>query len=108
MFDEFIQTKFFGFLSCCIAFAMLCYFVWKTGYASGYKNGIKDNPKNREVHTYIYEDGRMLRFIPGVVRPCAGYYKCFRGDTTKCEGDADAECWITAAYVATEDRHDQN
>lgn len=68
-FDEFIQTKFFGFLSCCLAFAMLCYFIWKTGYASGYQNGIKDNPKNREVHTYIYEDGRMLRFIPGVDRP---------------------------------------
>lgn len=54
----------------------------------------------------------MVRWLsvhfPGVVRPCAGYYKCFRGDTTKCEGDADAECWITAAYVATEDRHDQD
>ncbi len=54
----------------------------------------------------------MVRWLsvhfPGVVRPCAGYYKCFRGDTTKCEGDADAECWITAAYVATEGRHDQN
>ena len=69
MFDEFIQTKFFGFLSCCLTFAMLCYFIWKTGYASGYQNGINDNPKNREVHTYIYEDGRMLRFIPGVDRP---------------------------------------
>lgn len=54
----------------------------------------------------------MVRWLsvhfPGVVRPCAGYYKCFRGDTTKCEGDADAECWITAAYVATEGRHDQD
>ena len=39
--------------------------------------------------------------IPDELRPCAGYYKCFRGDTTKCECDADAECWITAAYVAT-------
>ena len=68
-FDEFMQTKFFGFLFCCLAFAMLCYFVWKTGYASGYQNGIEDNPKNREVHTYIYEDGRMLRFIPGIERP---------------------------------------
>lgn len=46
--------------------------------------------------------------IPGEARPCAGYYKCFRGDTIKCEGEADAECWITAAYVATEDRHDQD
>lgn len=68
-FDEFIQTKFFGFLSCCIAFAMLVYFVWKTGYSSGYAKGIKDNPKNREVHTYIYNDGRMLRFVPGIDRP---------------------------------------
>lgn len=51
----------------------------------------------------------MVRWLsvhfPDGLRPCAGYYKCFRGDTTKCEGDADAECWITAAYVATEDRH---
>lgn len=54
----------------------------------------------------------MVRWLsvhfPGEARPCAGYYKCFRGDTTKCEGDADAECWIAAAYVATEDRHDQD
>ena len=68
-FDEFMQTKFFGFLFCCLAFAMLCYFVWKTGYASGYQNGIEDNPKNREIHTYIYDDGRMLRFSPGIERP---------------------------------------
>lgn len=68
-FDEFMQTKFFGFLFCCLAFAMLCYFVWKTGDASGYQNGIEDNPKNREVHTYIYDDGRMLRFAPGIERP---------------------------------------
>lgn len=41
--------------------------------------------------------------IPGVVRPCAGCSrKCFLGDITKCEGDADAECWIAAAYAATE------
>ena len=41
--------------------------------------------------------------IPGVVRPCAGYSrKCFLGDITKCEGDSDAECWIAAAYIATE------
>lgn len=47
--------------------------------------------------------------IPGVVRPCAGYSrKCFLGDITKCEGDSDAECWIAAAYIATETRHDQN
>lgn len=47
--------------------------------------------------------------IPGVVRPCAGYSrKCFLGDITKCEGDSDAECWIEAAYIATETRHDQN
>ena len=32
-------------------------------------NGIEDNPKNREVHTYIYDDGRMLRFAPGIERP---------------------------------------
>lgn len=45
--------------------------------------------------------------IPGVVRPCAGCSrKCFLGDITKCEGDADAECWIAAAYTATEERHD--
>lgn len=45
--------------------------------------------------------------IPGVVRPCAGCSrKCFLGDITKCEGDADAECWIAAAYAATEERHD--
>lgn len=54
----------------------------------------------------------MVRWLsvhfPGEARPCAGYYKCFRGDTIKCEGEADAECWITAAYVATEDRHDQD
>ncbi|EGW49599.1 hypothetical protein HMPREF1022_00112 [Desulfovibrio sp. 6_1_46AFAA] len=47
--------------------------------------------------------------IPDELRPCAGFSrKCSRGDITKCEGDADAECWITAAYVATEDRHDQD
>lgn len=55
----------------------------------------------------------MVRWLaacfPGVVRPCAGFSrKCYLGDITKCEGDADAECWITAAYAATEDRHDQN
>lgn len=45
--------------------------------------------------------------IPGVVRPCAGCSrKCFLGDITKCEGDADAECWIAAAYTVTEERHD--
>lgn len=44
--------------------------------------------------------------IPGVVRPCAGYSrKCFLGDITKCEGDSDAECWIAAAYIATEKLH---
>ena len=47
--------------------------------------------------------------IPGVVCPCAGCSrKCFLGNISKCEGDADAECWIEAAYVATEGRHDQN
>lgn len=55
----------------------------------------------------------MVRWLaacfPGVVRPCAGFSrKCYLGDITKCEGDADAECWITAAYAATEDRHDQD
>lgn len=46
--------------------------------------------------------------IPGVVRPCAGCSrKCFLGDITKCEGDSGAECWIAAAYIATEDHHDQ-
>lgn len=53
----------------------------------------------------------MVRWLaanfPGAVRPCAGFSsKCALGDITKCEGDADAECWITAAYAATEDRHD--
>ena len=44
--------------------------------------------------------------IPGVVRPCAGYSrKCFLGDITKCEGDSDEECWIEAAYIATEKLH---
>lgn len=55
----------------------------------------------------------MVRWLaacfPGVVRPCAGFSrKCYLGDITKCEGDADAECWITAAYAATEDRHVQD
>lgn len=45
--------------------------------------------------------------IPDELRPCAGFSrKCPLGDITKCEGDADTECWIAAAYVATEDRHD--
>ncbi len=49
----------------------------------------------------------MADNIPGVVRPCAGCSrKCFLGDITKCEGDADAECWIAAAYTVTEERHD--
>lgn len=45
--------------------------------------------------------------IPDELRPCAGFSrKCSRGDITKCDGAADAECWITAAHAATEDRHD--
>ena len=52
---------------------------------------------------------RLAANFPGVVRPCAGFSsKCALGDITKCEGDADAKCWITAAYAATENRHDQD
>ena len=67
--DEFMQTKFFGFLFCCIAFFGTAWFIWKAAYTGGYQKGIEDNPKNRDVHTYIYSDGRMLRFIPGQERP---------------------------------------
>ena len=69
MFDEFMQTKFAGALFCFIAFFTTIWFVYRSAEASGYMRGIKDNPKNRDIHTYILADGRMLRFLPGQERP---------------------------------------
>ena len=68
-FDEFMQTKFAGFLFCCIAFFTTLWFVHRSAEASGYMRGIQENPKNRDIHTYILADGRMVRFFPGQERP---------------------------------------
>ena len=68
-FDKFMQTKFAGFLFCCIAFFATLWFVYRAAETSGYMRGIKDNPKNRDIHTYILADGRMIRFLPGSERP---------------------------------------
>ena len=68
-FDEFMQTKFAGALFCFIAFFTTLWFVWRSAEASGYMRGIQENPKNRDIHTYILADGRMVRFLPGNDRP---------------------------------------
>ena len=53
-FDEFMQTKFAGFLFCCIAFFTTLWFVHRSAEASGYMRGIQENPKNRDIHTYVF------------------------------------------------------
>lgn len=68
-FDEFMQTKFAGALFCFIAFFTTLWFVWRSAEASGYMRDIQENPKNRDIHTYILDDGRMVRFLPGQERP---------------------------------------
>ena len=68
-FDEFMQTKFAGFLFCCIAFFTTLWFVWRSAEASGYMRGIQEAPQGRDIHTYILDDGRMVRFLPGNDRP---------------------------------------
>jgi len=63
--DEFLNTKLSGVL---FAIAMLIEWAclwYNVGYQSGYTKGMTKNPENSEATSYVYSDGRILRFAPG-------------------------------------------
>ena len=67
--DEFVQTKLFGLLFTIFIFACVIYLAYRAGESSGYRRGLSDNVNPKEIHTYVYADGRLLRFDPSTNAP---------------------------------------
>ena len=67
--DEYVQTKLFGLLFTIFIFGCVIYLSYRAGEASGYRSGLSDNSHPKEIHTYVYADGRLLRFDPSAQTP---------------------------------------
>ena len=67
--DEMVQTKLFGLLFTIFIFGCVIYLAYRAGESSGYRAGLSDNANPKEIHTYVYADGRLLRFDPSTNAP---------------------------------------
>lgn len=69
-FDEFIQTKGFGFLSLLIIYIVCLKLMYEVGYERGHRKGASQVIHDRqETVNFVYGDGKILRLIPGYDRP---------------------------------------
>ena len=69
-FEEFIQTKGFGFLAMLILYIACLKMMYEVGYERGHRKGASQVIRDRqESVNFVYGDGRILRFVPGYDRP---------------------------------------
>lgn len=69
-FEEFIQTKGFGFLTMLILYIACLKLAYEVGYERGHRKGASQVILDRqESVNFVYGDGKILRFIPGYDRP---------------------------------------
>ncbi|WP_077073618.1 hypothetical protein [Mailhella massiliensis] len=69
-FEEFIQTKGFGFLALMIIYLGCLKLTYEVGYERGHRKGAGQVIHDRqEAVNFVYGDGKILRFIPGYDRP---------------------------------------
>ena len=69
-FEEFIQTKGFGFLALMIIYIGCLKMAYEVGYERGHRKGASQVIRDRqESVNFVYGDGRVLRFVPGYDRP---------------------------------------
>ena len=64
-FDEFMQTKFAGFLFCCIAFFSTLWFVWRSAEATGYMRGIQETPRTATYTPTFLQMAAWFGFFQG-------------------------------------------
>lgn len=69
-FEEFLNTKGFGFLSLLIVYIVVLKLMYEVGYERGHRKGASQVIRDRqESVNFVYGDGKILRFIPGYDRP---------------------------------------
>ena len=69
-FEEFIQTKGFGFLALLIIYLGCLKLAYEVGYERGHRKGASQVIRDRqEAVNFVYGDGKIQRFIPGYDRP---------------------------------------
>lgn len=54
--------KLFGLVFSIIIVPAFGYITWNYGYSKGYKSGLEENPKAKEVYYFIQKNGKIIRF----------------------------------------------
>lgn len=54
--------KLFDLIICIITAIAFGYVAWNAGYSKGYRNGLEENPKAKEVIYFMQGDGKITRF----------------------------------------------
>lgn len=69
-FEDFLNTRGFGFLSMLIIYVAGLKMMYEVGYERGHRKGASQVIHDRqESVNFVYGDGKILRFIPGYDRP---------------------------------------